>query len=141
MKRLIYGDEDRLLPWAQGRVGVRFRRDAYAIGLEDDGELRAVVVYDSFSEVDCNMHIASDGTKAWMNKSLLLAAFAYPFTQLGLNRVTGLVPAKNTDALAFDEHIGFVREGYHPQACKDDDLVTLGLLRSNCRFIPKGTTP
>jgi RimJ/RimL family protein N-acetyltransferase len=136
--KLIYGQEDRLLPWAAERVGVRFRADAYTIGLERDGKIVAAVVYDTFNDVDCCMHIASDGTRGWMNKSLLLAAFAYPFIQLGLRRVTGMVPAKNTEALAFDEHIGFVREGYHPHALPDDDLVSLGLLRENCRFIPQG---
>lgn len=135
--KLIYGEEDRLLPWAQERIGVVFRRDAYTIGLEKAGELVAVVVYDSFSDWDCNMHIASDGTSAWMNKALLLSAFAYPFTQLRLNRMTALVPSKNAAALRFDEHIGFVREGYHPKGCKDDDLISLGLLRKNCRFVPE----
>ena len=137
--RVIYGEEDRLLPWAQERVGVNFRSDAYCIGLEKDEEIVAVVVYDNFSTVECCMHIASDGTKGWMNKSLLLAAFAYPFTQLGFRRVTGLVPASNTAALAFDEHLGFVREGYHPHACADGDLISLGLLRENCRFIDRGS--
>lgn len=136
--RLIYGEEHRLLPWAKKCIGLaEFRRDAYTIGLERDGELVAVVVFDGFSDVDCNMHIASDGTGQWMNKSLLLAAFAYPFIQLRLNRVTGMVPAKNTEALAFDEHLGFVREGYHPKAMANDDIVSLGLLREHCRFIPK----
>lgn len=140
MKRLIYGEEDRLLPWAQQRIGVTFRRDAYTIGMESDGEIVATVIFDNFSECDCNMHIASDGTRAWMNKSLLLAAFAYPFTQLGLLRLTGMVPADNADALAFDENIGFVREGYHPKAGPGGkDLISLGLMRENCRFIPKGT--
>lgn len=140
MAQLIYGQEDRLLPWAQERIGVAFRRDAYTLGLEKDGQLVAVVVWDNFSEGDCNMHIASDGTRAWMNKSLLVSAFAYPFLQLQLNRVTGLVPASNETALAFDEHLGFVREGYHPKAGPNgDDLISLGLLRENCRFIPKGT--
>lgn len=138
MANLIYGQEDRLLPWAQERIGVEFRRDAYTLGLEKNGTLVAVVVYDNFSECDCNMHIASDGTRAWMNKSLLLAAFAYPFTQLGLLRLTGLVPADNVAALAFDQNIGFVREGYHPKAGpKGVDLVSLGMLRENCRFLQK----
>jgi len=135
---LVYGDEARLLPWAQARVGVNFRSDAKAIGVEREGELRAVVVYDGFSDTDCYMHIASDGSRGWMTKSLLLAAFAYPFIQCGFRRVTGLVPASNREALEFDEHIGFVREGYHPEAGPNgDDLVSLGLLRRNCRFIPK----
>jgi RimJ/RimL family protein N-acetyltransferase len=139
--KLIYGEENRLLPWAQERIGVSFRRDAYTIGLERDGEIVAVVVYDSFSEADCCMHIASDGTGKWMNKSLLVAAFAYPFVQLQLRRVTGMVPAKNVAALNFDEHLGFVREGYHPNALPDDDLVSLGMLREDCRFLPGGNQP
>lgn len=133
--KLIYGEEDRLIPWALSRIGIpAFRRDAYSIGLERNGELVAVVVYDSFSECDVNMHIASDGTSRWMNKALLLAAFAYPFGQLGLRRVTGMVPAKNEAALKFDENLGFVREGYHRNALPDDDLVSLAMFRENCRF-------
>ena len=140
MSHVIYNQEDRHLPWAQARIGVTFRDDAKTIGLDRDGEIRAVVVYDAFSECDCNMHIASDGTKAWMSKALLLSAFAYPFTQLGLLRLTGLVPADNQSALEFDQNIGFVREGYHPKAGPGGkDLISLGLLRENCRFIPKGS--
>lgn len=139
MSELIYGEEETLLPWAQERIGVSFRRDAYTIGLRKNGKVVAVVVFDNFSECDCNMHIASDGTRAWMNKSLLVSAFAYPFLQLRFNRVTGLVPAHNEAALAFDEHLGFVREGYHPKAGPEGgDLISLGMLRENCRFIPKG---
>jgi RimJ/RimL family protein N-acetyltransferase len=139
MSKLIFGSEDRLLPWAQERIGVVFRRDAYTIGLERDGELVAVVVYDCFSDTDLNMHIASDGSSAWLNKELLINAFCYPFVQLGLLRVTGLVPANNEAALRFDEHLGFVREGYHPKAGRGGtDIISLGMLRENCRFIPKG---
>lgn len=137
--RVIYGEEDRLLRWAQERIGVIFRPDAYTIGLERNGQIAATVVFDTFSETDCCMHIASDGTRAWMSKDLLLSAFAYPFTQLRLLRVTGLVPADNEDALRFDEHLGFVREGYHPKAGPGGkDLISMGLLREACRFIPKG---
>ncbi len=138
MAQVIYGQEDRLLPWAQERIGVRFRDDARTIGLERDGEVRAVVVYDNFSDTDLCMHIASDGTRAWMSKALLLSAFGYPFSQLGKLRVTGLVPASNKAALSFDEHLGFKREGFHPLAGPNgDDLISLGMLRKDCRFIPE----
>jgi RimJ/RimL family protein N-acetyltransferase len=138
MYRLIYGEDDRILPWALERTGVvGFRHDARTIGYERDGDMVAVVVFDGFSDVDCNMHIASDGTRRWLTRELLTASFAYPFIQCGLRRVTALVPARNVDALRFDEHIGFRREGYHPCAAKDGDLVSLGMLREWCRFIPR----
>ena len=140
MATVIYGQEERLLPWAEQRIGVSLRRDSYTMGLEREGELVAVVVFDNFSECDCHMHIASDGTKAWMNKALLLSAFSYPFTQLGMRRVTGMVPADNAAALAFDENLGFVREGYHPKAGPGgSDLISLGLLKESCRFVGRNT--
>jgi RimJ/RimL family protein N-acetyltransferase len=141
MNKLIYGEDERLLPWAESRVGVTgFRPDARTIGYERDDELLAVVVFDSFSLHDCNMHIASDGSRRWLTRELLAAAFAFPFIQCGFRRVTGLVPARNIAALKFDEHIGFRREGYHPQAAKDGDLVSLGMLKEWCRFLPKEPT-
>ena len=67
----------------------------------------------------------------------IVTCFMHPFAQWGLRRVTGLVPAKNTDALRFDLHLGFKQEGYLRHALPDDDLVLLGMLRENCRFIPE----
>lgn len=139
MHRLICGEEHRLVPWARERIGVSgFDDDARTIGLERDGQLVAVVVYDSFHATDVQMHIASDGTKRWMTRELLASAFWYPFVQVGLLRVTGLVPAHNKEALAFDQHLGFVIEGYHPRAGEHgEDLVSLGMLRERCRWIPE----
>lgn len=135
---LIYGQEERLLPWAARRIGVeRFRRDAYCLGLERRGELVAVVVFEDFTRVGCSMHVASDGSAHWMNRALLAAAFAYPFTQLGMRRVTAMVPSKNTAALRLDQHLGFEVEGLCRHGAPDDDVVILGMLRENCRFLPK----
>lgn len=136
--QLIYGQEERLLPWAKERIGVDLRRDAYTIGLERNGEIVAVVAFDNFSKHDLCMHIASDGTKHWLSKQFLVSAFSYPFIQLGLPRVTALVPEHNKDALRFDTHLGFEHEGYHPKAGPDGSaVVSLGMLKESCRFIPR----
>lgn len=133
---ILYGQEARLLPWAQEKIGTGpFREDAKVIGLERDGEVVAAVVFDNFSAADCNMHIASDGTRRWMNKELLLSSFAYPFVQLRKRRVTGMVPGKNQQALEFDLHLGFEVEGRCRDALPDDDIIILGMLRRDCRFI------
>lgn len=130
-------NQSTLLEWAQRCIGVRFRPDAKAIGRISDGQVRAVVVYDNFSDCDCSMHIASDGTGRWLTRPLLSAAFHYPFIQLGLRRVTGLVPAKNKAALHFDRRLGFKFEGLARCALPDDDIVMLGMTRAECLFIPK----
>jgi RimJ/RimL family protein N-acetyltransferase len=135
--KLIYGHDAALIPWIEQRLGHKLREDAKAIGVMRDGRLVAVIAYDTFSLCDCNMHVASDDSGRWLDRSVLLHAFAYPFIQLRLRRVTALVPASNHKALKLDRHLGFVDEGYHPRSMPNDDTVTLGMLREHCRWIPK----
>ena len=137
MGELVYDDSGQMIEWASKIIGFQPRSDAVAVGWREHGELRAVVLYDNFSACDCNIHIASDGTGNWLRRAFLVTCFMHPFAQWGLRRVTGLVPAKNTDALRFDLHLGFEQEGYLRHALPDDDLVLLGMLRENCRFIPE----
>jgi|LSQX01.1.fsa_nt_gb hypothetical protein len=153
MRVLVYDDSDALIDFAESAIGVTFREDAKAIGLVHDNNIgepladgrdslgrliAASVVYDGFSEADCNMHIASDNSGLWLTRSLLVAAFSYPFIQCGFNRVTGLVPENNKEALKFDLNLGFKVEGLCREAMPDgSNLVILGMLRRECRFIPK----
>lgn len=135
---MIYGRDAELAKWAQDRIsGAYFGDNARAIGYERGGRLRAVVVFDHFGPTDCQMHVASDGGRHWLTRELLAHAFAYPFVQLGLRRVSAVVKASNHAALRLDKHLGFQVEGIHPRVFVDDDAVSLGLLREACRFIPK----
>ena len=132
---LVYDRQEELLNWAALRLGLGFHSDACGIGWEDDEGIRAVVVYDRHSSVDCCMHIASDGSRRWMTKQFLYAAFAHPFIQWGYRRITGLVAEENTAALKFDSHIGFKHEGVIRNGTPNGNLIVLGLLREECRFI------
>lgn len=137
--RIIYGDEERLLPWAKDRIGLlEFRRDAHTIGLEKDGIIVAVAVYDTFSEVECNAHLASDGSKHWMNREFLVCGFAYPFIQCGFTSMTGVVPADNENAMKLNRHLGWVDVGVRHKALPGGgDIMVMEMLRENCRWIPE----
>lgn len=137
--RLIYGQEERLLPWACRQIGIKaFRRDAYCIGFDRDGELVAVVVFDNFTDGDCCMHVASDGSGHWLNRGFLAAVFAYPFIQLKNRRVTSLISDQNANSMRFCEHLGFKREGLCRQAMNGFDMHVMGLLKSEAgRYLPK----
>lgn len=153
MRKVVYGDDGRFIEWASRRIGTVFRPDAKAIGLsraddlgdpadpERDSEGRRIiasVVFDGFSNTDVNMHVASDGSRLWLNREYLTKCFAFPFIQCGYRRVTGLVPASNADALKFDLHLGFRVEGRCREAMPNgEDVIVLGMLRRDCRFIPK----
>lgn len=126
-----------MLAWAAERIGLLgFNSDARAFGVMRGGKLVGVVVYDTFSQADCQMHVASDGSGRWLTISVLVHAFAYPFIERKLRRVTALIPTKKVDAIKFNERLGFKLEGLCPEAMPDDDIQVRGMLRRECRFIP-----
>jgi len=138
MIQVTYGEEYRFLPWAASRIGInKFKDDAKSIALIKDEEILAVTVFDSFSDADCSIHIASNGSKRFLTREFLVKCFAYPFIQCRFNRITGLVPENNFAALKFDLHLGFKQEGLVREAMPDkQNIIVLGMLRRECRFIP-----
>lgn len=106
-----------------------------AIGLVSEKEILAVVIYNDFYETGCAIHIAAVPGKRWMTREFLFAAFDYPFNQLKLKRLTGYVASRNTEALKLDEHLGFKREGYLRQMLPDDDVIVMGMLKSECKWL------
>lgn len=136
--KLIYGENERLLKWAAERIGIgSFRSDAQTIGIEKNGQLAGVAVFDTFSSSDCSMHVASDGSGHWLTRAFLVHAFAYPFITCGYRRVTSPIAESNTAALRFNRHLGFEQEGYHPYGAADGGaLITQGLMRDRCKYLP-----
>ncbi|PHV09888.1 hypothetical protein CSQ89_19215 [Chitinimonas sp. BJB300] len=134
-KTLLYGDDERVMRWVCERIGITPFDDYRAIGLVHGNALIAGTVYERFSECDVNLHVAAASPYA-MTRQFLVASFYYPFITAGKRRVTGLVPANNQRALAFDLKLGFKREGLIRRALPGgEDLLVLGMLREECRLI------
>ncbi|MCE7797851.1 GNAT family N-acetyltransferase [Sphingobium sufflavum] len=144
MLRLLLNDGNGLIAWAERVIGIRFFPDARAIGwgvnddvAAPDADIRGVAVYDRWTETDCHVHLASNGTGLFGAKAFLAAGFAFPFVEADRRRVTGLVPADNARALRLNQHLGFRQEGVMRNAGPSgQDIIVLGMLRSECRFIP-----
>jgi RimJ/RimL family protein N-acetyltransferase len=136
MKTVIYGKDLEVRKWVAERVGEDDFEDGVAIGLEEDGEIIAGVVYTMFTQAGVTAHIAAVPGRRWMTRDFLWRIFAYPFIQLKCNRISGLVRADNLEAQKFDEHLGFKREGLLRRACTDGtDMILYGMLREECRFL------
>lgn len=123
--------------WLRERVGVRNAFEKYTcLSLMDGLKFRAVVLFCGYNGHAIEMHVASDGSRRWLTRDYLRACFRYAFVQLGVRRVTGLVSAKNEAALKFDRALGFKDEGCIRQGADDgSDLLVLGMLRAECRFL------
>jgi hypothetical protein len=130
----IVHDDSILIPWAERLMGVNLGATAHAIGQEIDGVITGVAAFDNFSLAGCHMHMAVIGP---IHRTTLFHAFGYPFLQLNLRRVTGLVSAARPDIIALDEKLGFKREGVMRNGLPNADLVVLGMLREECRFLNK----
>jgi len=76
----------------------------------EEGEIIGAVVYDAFTPYDCCIHVRLDkaGCKV---PDVLKQVFGYPFEQLGLTRITGLVSKSNEKGIALCTWLGFTFEG------------------------------
>lgn len=135
--RLTIDDPPSLLAWAAARVGIEaWPADSKAIGAVDaDGRLRGVVVYNGFVDQGCSIHIATDRSRRWATRASLRGYFRYPFVQCGLHRLTAYTPADNVPSQALALKLGFRFEGVQRQAFAGRDMVFLGMLRTDCRWL------
>src|SRR3546814_2405462 len=89
-KVIVVGQKERVAAW----VSSRLRRNCdwvnyEAIGLEQDGELVAGVIFDGYvAGARCCMHVAGEG-KRWLNREFLWLCFHYAFDQMGCKVVVG----------------------------------------------------
>jgi len=133
MKRIIF-DEKRIGEWVCRRTGGQFDGLSTAIGLEQDGELIAGVLYDGYNGKAICMHVAGEG-RGWMNREFLRICFDYPFRQLKVCKIIGLVDSTNLDARRFDEHLGFRLQCVIPDAGQVGDLCIYAMGADECRWL------
>lgn len=136
MKRIVLDQPERISKWVADRMesGWHGARGS-AIGLLENDEIIAGVLFDSWNGASICMHVAAVPGKRWMTREYLRVCFAYPFQQLRCNKILGLVGSKNTVAQRFDEHLGFVLEATLEAAHSDGALLIYSMSREQCRWI------
>ncbi len=139
-KQILLNADTFVGTWVAGQLGngavYRPADGDKAIGLIDpDKGLIAGVLYQNFNGVNISAHIAAVPGANWLTRNFLWVMFDYPFNQLGVKRITGVVPASNLAARRFDEHLGFVHEATLKDALPDGDLLLYVMWRENCRWL------
>lgn len=134
---MIVFDTPRIGEWVCARTGGKFEAStSTAIGFETDGALTAGVLYDMFNGRSICMHVAIEKP---VTREFTRTCFDYPFNQLKVHKVLGLVDSTNAAALRFDKHLGFVEEARIEGAGKTGDLVILTMTRDQCRWIKEAS--
>ena len=133
MKHIITNQNHILGPWLCSRTGGEYTGGGQYIGLiDDDGNIIAVAGYEDYNGASVRAHIAFDGM---LTREFIRIGFDYPFNQLKVKKIIGLVSSCNKKALKLDKHLGYVEEAIIKDACLDGDLHILTMTREQCRFL------
>ena len=91
-------------------------------------------IYEEFTGKSVKMHTAGFVPR-WVTRDLLWCCFHYPFEQLGVTKVIGIVNSSNLKALAFDRHLGFKEEAVISDVYPDGNAIVMGMYRQDCRWL------
>lgn len=136
MKRIVCGAP--VLAFVDAALNSSPDERASGIGLEQDGRLVAGVKFDDWNGASVCMHVAAAPGAQWMTRAYLNACFDYPFNQLGVRKILGVVRSTNAAARRFDEHLGFELEATIAGAAPGGDLLIYSMTRDRCRFLNRG---
>lgn len=134
MKQIVSDPKEILGKWLCDRTGGTYTGEGQYIGLVEGGNILAVVGFEDYNHASIRMHVAAEG-KRWMTREYLRFCFWYPFKQLKVKKIIGLVSSNNEQALRFDKHLGFIEEAIIKDAAPDGDLFILTMTEKQCRFI------
>lgn len=105
------------------------------VATNEIGEILAVAVFDSFTPVAANVHMAIENPVV-LRRGFLQAIGEYLFNVRSRARIYGLVPSNNHKALKLNRHIGMSVVATIPNALGQDiDYVVMGMEKSSCRWI------
>ena len=132
---IICDRQDELGEWLCSRTGGKYVKGSGSyIGLERNGKIVAVVGYEDYNGASIRAHIAFEGQ---LTREFIWYGFYYPFEQLKVKKIIGLVSSNNHKALKLDKHFGYVEEAIIKDAVPDGDLHILTMTKEQCRFLKR----
>jgi RimJ/RimL family protein N-acetyltransferase len=128
---VITFDASLVSPWISEKAGGSGEASS-AIGLMRNNRLIAGASYSGFT--GGNVWI---GTRIDFNPHGLFygLAFDYPFNQLKVNRLSGIVRTNNSKAIRLNEHLGFKREALLRDYFLDSDAIVYVMYKDDCKFL------
>jgi len=124
--------------WVKERTHVIACEDSQGIvAYDDEYNILAVVVADSFTVDACCVHIAVDNPFV-MRHGFLEEVARHLFVTCGRKRLFGMVPENNKKALKLDAHLGFTEVARVPDAVAEGvAYVIMRLEKQDCRYLPQ----
>lgn len=137
MKELIT-DSERVGQWVSAQFAIPWvPYSGQGIGLAQDNTLIAGVIYEGWNGPGGSVrgHVAALPGSQWLNREFLHYCFWYPFEQLKVRKIIGLVAESNKEAQRFDESLGFRLKATLEDAHPDGALLIYEMTRADCRWL------
>lgn len=136
MKQIVTGHDNDIGQWVFAQAGAEWTPNrGTAIGLVENGEILAGVVYENFNGRNCFVHLSAVPGRRWLNREFLWFGFHYAFEQLGCERITGMVASTNKQAMRANEHVGMELESILINAAPDGHIVVYRMFREDCKWL------
>lgn len=98
-------------------------------------KILACCAMDSFSKTSCSTHMAIDSPRV-LRHGFLQEVAHHLFIVCGRSNVIGVVPAGNSRALRFNEHIGFKEIARIPNGFDvGTDFVIMQMTKEDCKWL------
>ena len=136
MKTVVTGRDHIFGPWLAAQLGIPWIPGrGHVIGLWEEGTGPvAACYYEGYNGASVLGHLAGLGKK-WMNREFLWYCFHYPFEELRVNKILGLVESTNLEARKLDEHLGFTLEATLKDAAPKGDLLIYSMVKDQCKWL------
>lgn len=134
--KLLFGDDENIAQWVCEHLPQYEARGfgAFsAIGVvSESGEPLAGVVFNEYKPQFRTMQITMVATSPrWATRNIVRSILAYPFLQVGVNKVWTATPHTNERALRFNKGIGFTQEATLAYQFGKSHAVICRLLRKD----------
>lgn len=127
-------DAERIGKWVCEKAGGKYQQGNTGIGVELNGELIAGVMYDGYTGSNISIHSRIDNPRK-VPKKFYWMVFDYPFNQLKVKRLSGIVCIINSKAQKLNEHLGFKREAILGDYFPEGDAIVYVMKKDDCRFL------
>lgn len=132
---IVYGPD--VIQWTEAKMQGYGFDNPFGLGIIKDDKLVGGVVYDNYRPAAKTVSVSIALTsKTALTKDLLKRLFAYPFIDLGCNRLMATIDVNNHPSLKLCRALGFTQEGTLRKASPaGSDLAIFGMLRDECRWL------
>jgi RimJ/RimL family protein N-acetyltransferase len=112
--------------------GSYFEAKSQAIGLKQNGEFVAGVIYENWNRQSIVCHIAISGR---LTPRYLAVIFDYPFNVCKVNKIIVPVDATNLKSISLVEKMGFTEEARIKDGMADGDMILFTLAKDDCKYL------